>query len=409
LGVVASDLSAIDSSMVTHDLKAADSGFTTHDAGGTAAPSPFIDTANGIHAFLTFDYRLTAAQVPQVAPRYDFVWGASRSYVAAFHAANPKMIVSFYMTFDEEPGCNLSCAQASHPDWVLYQCDKTTPVTYPGTTVHDVDISNPAVQSWQLQQVQTAAGNGYDGIAFDIFQLNNVRNACGIWRNGQWVQLYTGNRVDSKYTSDVLAWLHNMYSSMHALKKPMLLIPNYVLDYSLTDPATAQLIANVDAVLDEEANGNYGYYTVDTRWTDREQFARTLQQAGKAYYSLSGFNTVDSAAINWSLASYLLEKDHAAAIYIASASGAQYGSDAWHNEYAAAVGTACGATAAQQGGYARTFSHGLAVANPSSTATVKFTLPAGSYKDLYGATVSGTVTLGPHSGIVLLRNDAPNC
>jgi hypothetical protein len=319
------------------------------------------------------------------------------------------MIVSFYMTFDEDPGCDLSCAKASHPDWVLYHCDKTTPVTYPGTTVYDVDISNPAVQSWQLQQIQTAAGNGYDGIAFDIFQLNNVRNACGVWRNGQWVQLYTGNTVDSKYTSDVLAWLHTMHSSMHAMKKPMLLIPNYVLDHSLTDPATAQLIANVDAVLDEESGGNYGYYTVDTRWTDRTQFARTLQQAGKAYYALSGYNTVDSAAINWSLASYLLEKDHAAAVYIAEATGAQYGSDAWHNEYTAAIGTACSATSAQQGGYARTFSHGLAVANPSSTATVNFTLPAGSYKNLYGTAVSGTITLAPHSGIVLLRSDASNC
>jgi hypothetical protein len=51
----------------------------------------------------------------------------------------------------------------------------------------------------------------------------------------------------------------------------------------------------------------------------------------------------------------------------------------------------------------------LAVVNPSSSKSAQYTLPAGTYTDLYGKAVSGSVTLAPHSGIVLLVAGAPRC
>ena len=379
-------------------------------AGGTPS-SPFSDTATAIHSFLTFDYRITAAQIPQIAPRTDFVWGADGSNVQAWHAANPKTFVSYYIPSNQDPNANsLSYWQANHPDWVLYQCDRKTPATAPGYPNIDLDVSNPAVQAWQLGMIKSAATQGYDGIAFDLFALANYRGACGIFRNGQWVQLYTGAVHDAKYTADLLAWLHATYTAMHALPRPLYLVPNYVLDVDPASPEAAQLIANVDGVLDEEAFGNYGSYTTDASWLLRVQFLDKLQQAGKEALPVGGFTTVDKNAIEWSLATYLMFKEHHAALYVAGSSGAQYGMDDYHAEYAAAVGNACGAMTAAQGGYTRTFQHAQAIVNPSSTATVKFMLPPGATDhDLYGTAVSGSVTLAPHSGIVLLTAGAPSC
>jgi hypothetical protein len=378
--------------------------------GGTTASSPFIDTSNGIHAFLTFDYHLTASQVPQIAPRTDYIWGGDSDKVAAWHAANPKLIDTMYMPFNQDgTGCDINCWKASHPDWVLYLCDRTTPSTISGYSALDLDFSNPAVQSWQMAQIKTAASQGYDGIAFDNFWLDNRRGACGIWRNGVWVQLYNGTRTDAKYTSDVLTWLHNMYTAMHSLPKPMLLVPNYIYDRAVTDPQGQQVIANIDAALNEEASSNWGYNETDGQWLNITQWASALQQAGKAYYAISGFTPLATTGVQWALSTYLMEKAQASAVYIGLTSGS-YGTDAWRSEYTAPIGRACGAmTQQQQWVYVRTFATGLAVTNIESSNTYQYTLPAGTYTDLYGNAVSGTITLAPHSGIVLLKQGSPNC
>lgn len=383
------------------------------DAGGGtggAPASPFSDTSTAIHAFLTFDYRIAATQIPAIAPRTDFVWGSDGGRVGAWHAANPHTVVSYYIPSNQDPsGHALSYWQTNHPDWVLYQCDQKTPATVPGYANVDLDVSNPAVQAFQLGIIKDAAAQGFDAIAFDLYALVNYRHACGVWRNGQWVQLYTGAVNDPKYAADLLGWLHAMYTAMHALPKPMYLVPNYVLDVDPNSPEAAQLIANVDAVLDEEAFGNYGAWTTDARWVARMQFLDALQKAGKEALPVGGFPTVDSAAVQWSLASYLMLKQEHAALFVASSSGAQYGQDDWHPEYNADLGAACGPRSAQGGAWVRAFAKGRALVNPSSTATVNVTLPAGTYKDLYGNAVAGTVTLGPHSGMVLVATGAPGC
>jgi hypothetical protein len=50
---------------------------------------------------------------------------------------------------------------------------------------------------------------------------------------------------------------------------------------------------------------------------------------------------------------------------------------------------------------------GLALANPGS-GSVTFTLPSGTFTDLYGAVQGPTVTLAPGAGVVLLAS-SPQC
>jgi hypothetical protein len=388
---------------------AADAGAIADADGGDAAGAPFVDTWGAIHGFLTFDSDVKAAQIPSLSPHADFVWGGDASKVAAWHAANAKTYVAAYIPFDEDPDDQpLSWWQANHPDWVLYKCDQKTPATAQGYPNIDLDVTNPAVQAWQLQRVQAAAAQGYDAIAFDVFAIDNAHAACGIKVNGKWVQRYTGQWSDPQYTSDVLAWMHAMSSAMHALPKPMGLVPNYTLARAVSDPSSQQILADVDAVLDEDMSANWGYVTRDSAWVERVAFIEALQAQGKAYYGISGQNPVTPAFVQWSVATYLMGKQHHAAVFVAGVG--QYGADAWRPEYAIPIGHACGAMAPAQGAYARTFEHGLVIANPSSSATVQFVLPAGaSFTDLYGSPVSGTATLGVHAGLVLLASGPPSC
>jgi hypothetical protein len=56
-----------------------------------------------------------------------------------------------------------------------------------------------------------------------------------------------------------------------------------------------------------------------------------------------------------------------------------------------------------QGAYARTFKTGLAIANPGNV-SITFTLPSGTFADLYGAKQGATISLGAGAGIVLIAS-----
>ena len=47
-------------------------------AAPTGGPKPWVNSTEGIHLFLTFDYDLNQSQIKQVGKRYDYVWGSSQ-------------------------------------------------------------------------------------------------------------------------------------------------------------------------------------------------------------------------------------------------------------------------------------------------------------------------------------------
>jgi hypothetical protein len=83
----------------------------------------------------------------------------------------------------------------------------------------------------------------------------------------------------------------------------------------------------------------------------------------------------------------------------------QYGQLLIRPEYATAtVGTPTDDYYLNQNVYRRDFTTGLALVNPSSTASYTVSLPPGpSWRDLYGNAQGPTVTLGPASALVLVR------
>jgi hypothetical protein len=361
-----------------------------------------------------------------VASYYDFVWGASPETVDALRVGNPNIMLSYYISMNRDSGVfdnqdlgrehDLAYWKALHPDWILYQCDRTTPAYEINDPNIPLDMTNPAVINWQLQTYALPASEaGYDALAADNLNLNNAFGACGFYRNGQWVQRYSGQQNDPQWRKDMLYWVTQMQQKLHALPHPLALIPNigYFGDSSVAnmagDPTFQQIIQHVDGVLDESGFTHYGDgYITGTTWLQMVNLIHSIQAQHKPYYVVDEFpkSPVSTADAQWALASYLMAKDHLAYLFY---NGTQaYGSDMRHPEYSAQVGIPTTTMFQSQGVYWRLYSNGLALVNPSSSQTYTVTLqlpdlhlPA--YQDLYGQQVGQTVTLQPHSGLVLLN------
>jgi hypothetical protein len=380
-------------------------------SGYTPGIRPFIDTWNNIHLFQSFDYKISDPAA--VANHYDFVWGAELDHVAAIRAGNPNIFISYYITYNRDNGTfsnfrayhDLAYWKAVHPDWVLYKCDRVTPAYEFGDPNVPLDFANPDLLSWQIQTyAQPASESGYDGIAADNLDLQNQFGVCGVYINGQWVQRYTGQLDDPRWRTDVINWLTRMQQALHHLRHPLALIPNLALDgLSPNDPQVQQIVNSVDGMLDEEGFTHCGQgYLTGSDWMQRIHFMENMQKQQKPYYVVNQFDgsaPINSEEIQWALASYLMGKEHLAALFISTYQG--YGDDTRYSAYGAQIGRPIDAMYQSQNIYWRDYSNGLSIVNPNATDTVTIRLRT-LYVDLHGKPVSQVITMPPHSGLVLL-------
>ncbi len=378
---------------------------------------PFPNTWDNIHLFQTFTFNLDDATIKRIAEAYDFVWGAQPDTVAAFRAANPNILLSYYMPLNRDHGTftnnglgrehNLAYWKALHPDWILYKCDRVTPVMQFKDPNLSLDFTNPDVINWQLQMYAIPASKaGYDVLGVDNLNLDNMFGACGFYRNGKWVQRYTGQPHDLQYRLDLLNWLTAMQKALHALPHPMALIPN--LGYGLVapspdDPYIQELIQHTDGILDEGGFTFYGQnYITDSNWIKLVRFIEAVQQQNKPYYLLDEFPrpAIRNDQLEWALSSYLMCKDHLSAIFLAT--WQKYGSDNRLPQYTIRIGSPKDAIYWSQSVYWRDYSGGVVIVNPSSNFSYTITLSSPGYIDLFGHPVKQSLTLQAHSGIVLL-------
>jgi hypothetical protein len=374
-------------------------------------PRLIVDTWNNIHLFETFDYNIS--NPASIAGYYDFVWGARADHVEAIRAGNPNILISYYISFFRDDGIfaeshtyhDLAYWKATHPDWILYRCDRVTPAYEFGNPNMPLDFSNPEVVAWQIQTYALpASSSGYGALAADNLVMTNLSNACGSYINGKWVQRYTGQRDDVQWRKDVITWATQMQQALHHLPHPLALIANF--DYENLSPQDAQvqqIISHLDGISDEPGFTHYGQsYLTGNDWVQKIEFMESVQEQHKAYYVINQFPSIGRDEIQWALASYLMGKEHSAALFISTYQG--YGSDTRYDEYNAPIGSPLGPMYHSQGVYVRKYSNGLSIVNPSATDTDTISLDSGkSYRDLYGNTVMQAVTMPPHSGLVLLN------
>lgn len=198
----------------------------------------------------------------------------------------------------------------SHPSWILYQCDRTTPAWYTGLVGRNVplDVTNPEVIAWQASRYAApAAAAGYDAIAADMFIIHNAFKACGVWQSpGVWKQLYapavpggsTGRTTDRSvsvpgsvvdFASAQVSWLDAFRRAIASYNtrtgQPMGLIPNFAVHACglvWNDPLMERIRNSTTGVLDEAGFTGWGSQrSADPEWSNIVMYALDLQQHGK--------------------------------------------------------------------------------------------------------------------------------
>jgi hypothetical protein len=410
-----------------------DEALNRSSARARESPRPWVNSASGVHTVLIGDEDMTDADVRHAAASGaapDFVWGGSATHTRTWRQAAPNVVLTRYVAFAHDPTCthytgctdgNLTWWRKTHPTWLMYRCDRKT-LAYkcfppnPCDPPLPLDISNPEVVDFQLQKaVLPAKANGFDGIAWDNYNLNNAIKACGHYdASGQWVQQYNGTNESISqsgrvaYARDVLQWTDRITEASH--KVGMKMIPNYSPTAALNSPDLLHVSHSTDGVLDEA-----GFYSATSKrlgksWEHKVAFALMQQKIGKSYYAINeygqqqfhcaGFscdknvsklNTSMPVDVHaWVLASFLLSNTNSSGTTLVCTQCYGYGGAnfSWWPEDAAKVGapTSHAPTKLPSGLYVRYYEHALIVANPSeSGGAVAFEIPTGTvYREVLG-------------------------
>jgi Hypothetical glycosyl hydrolase family 15 len=389
---------------------------------------PLPDTTNGIHVALVHESHTNVSDENGVI---DYVWGARLPQPG--HTSHK----DFYFKFDRtggDPGTHGFPVYYSkdwflknHPDWLVYLCNKTSLAYEYNDPQVPLDITNPAVRQFELDTwIKPALDKGYDGVSFDNVNLDNKQSAgrCGVWTtdsngNQTWKYLYKDAKSihGQLYVQSIVTWAKAMYTAIHAYNSAAVVTMNYSPNNTGNMHGTLafndQLNPYSDNMLDEggfTAGFNHSPYTVDRYWQLEAGFALDLAAHGKGLVMVFGYNfsTLTTEQKQWALANYLLLKGNHTYMTISSGAdnGSQYGHLNLIPEYAMNIGHPVNVMYQSQGVYMRDFSNGKTLLNPSSKKRFTVNIPAGTYKDVNGNPLGGNVTLGIHSGLVLLNVSA---
>lgn len=388
------------------------------DASASRFSDSFTNTDDNIHLGLAFDYALQPSALTVSTADYIF-GGYFADWRLSFHP--PVRHIDGYVPFDADAypqsvrGHSLAAWQATHPDWVVYRCDGKTPAYYGrGSTNVPLDFTNPAVRSYELQEVKSLFAQGASGVVFDNFTFANFDDRCGVYRNGVWTRLgYPGSWQDNaRLNRDMLSWLRAVRAEL--LRQ----FPTKTLTVSFTTYLSGlnnleQITPYIDMDFDEAGFTAYGDHNLSgAKWQQTVDALEYLNRHGKAF-DVNGIvrgranHSITQGQINWVLANYLLVKGAHSYTYIYptgaggfTGSPPSYGTFYERSAYRAPIGHATSSRYQSQGVQMRNYSGGLVIVNPSSFNTYTIRLSR-EYSGLAGEHFR-KLTLGPTEGVVLL-------
>ncbi|GAA2823556.1 twin-arginine translocation signal domain-containing protein [Kribbella solani] len=336
-----------------------------------------------------------------------FVWGASS--LAQPAGAVPSAYMPAFRDFDKTH--TLAWYETNHPDWIAYTADtpdrSAVAWEFNNQTYVPIDFQNPDVRTFYWNSfVQPKIDAGYPIIAFDNIGTFNGYGNAGHYQGSRWVQQYIGGtagRVDSAWSTAVLDWMSYLSQRLHAAGIGMAANITWNASVQLAD--MLQAVSLVDVYVDEQGftvhrPGNYN----DAAWDAKFSFTRQI--AGQTLHLAINQTTEDTLAtatqaqIDWAVANYLLYREQKSMLTICGVGEYHVFVDCQQ------LHTNIGAPSAApvldpSGAYTRRYQRGMTLVNKSASATAVVTLPAGTFTDLHGATVSGQLSMPPNSGSVL--------
>jgi len=324
--------------------------------------------------------------------------------------------------------------KTNHPDWLSYTNDRKTPAYYRFGNLVDfvhapLDFTNPAVQDLITGQcLMPALSQRFAAVGFDhVTTLNRFAVAGHYTTNGRWVQMFSGKLSDETYRKAMISAYAGLTAKMKAVAqqhgKTIAIAFNYYPNLQYNDHYL-DLLPYADIVLDEAGFTKLGntispYLTaspvsgtnITNAWLTKiddlgilqQKFGKPLIINGLVPYTVDATHLPKRRDIQWILANYLLVKgQYTYCSFISSVFDRYKQLNVSLPEYFAHVGHPGSPIYQDQNVYMRTYSTGLAIVNPSPDQTYTVTLPAKTYKDLYGHVIR-TVTMQPYSGLVLVK------
>ncbi|HLX58925.1 MAG TPA: hypothetical protein VKR83_18040 [Ktedonobacteraceae bacterium] len=332
------------------------------------------------------------------------------------------------------PDPTIDWFKQNHPDWLSYTSDRKTLAYYRFGNLVDyihapLDFTNPAVQDLIIGQcLIPALSQGFTAVGFDhVTTLNSFAVAGHYTTKGQWVQMFSGKLSDQTYRHAMISAYANLTSKMKTVAqqqgKTIAIAFNAYPNLDYNDHYT-DLLPYADIILDEAGFTRLGntispYLTaspvsgtnITNAWFTKIQdllilqnkFGKPLVLNGLVPYAVDATHLPKQRDIQWILANYLLVKSHYTyCSFISSVLDRYIQLNVSLPEYFALVGYPLGAIYQSQNVYMRTYSTGMTIVNPSPGQAYSVTLPANTYKDLYGHAIT-TVTMQPYSGLVLVK------
>ena len=332
--------------------------------------------------------------------RVGFVWGGE-----AFGAISSRYIP---VDRDLDKSHTAQWYAAEAPDRIVYGCDRTTPAslyTYAWGAYSPLDINNPDVRRYMLETyVIPALQSGHKVIALDNVSLRNTGKRCGVYRGGQWVQLYSGESIDPAFSSAMLDWVGWLSREIHARGGYLALNAKVEPD----DPElTRRLIALGDFWLEEASN------TVDCKGRVSDNLWRTKFELAQWAAQLIGWvdlektcatpSQLDPDEAQWTVGNYLLARGPRSYLGLAHDGDRGRLNVRLPRGLNPPLGAAEGPAFELPGGWARRFRNGMVLVNPYSTSVFVYSLPDGDWTQWDGTPQQLRIVVPPTSARILLR------
>lgn len=381
------------------------------------------------------------------ASRFDVIWG-SLIPSSWRSGTNPKILAGRFFIPELDllsvGGHTLAWWQTNHPDWILYACNASNVPTHTPAYMHyynadvPLDIHNPAVISYQIRQLLApyAIAHGYNAISVDQVIWQDIMGAdlgtgyygCGTWNGNVFTRRYTG-KYDPQYATDMVNWVKTTKSILRT--DPVIAPKN--LAFTANHPAGSiysanetALLANVDVMATENGFTNYGYYQMASNaglFKTTVDWMIYAQKLGTGVIVINSFHqdwttTVTPLQLEYGIATYLMGNEQAADLFVGPATGCctagtpdmAYGTEQYHPEYTAPIGTPCAEYYRETNTlsphiYYRRFTGGFVIVNSGSLpAAYEYArLPAGKiYTDLEKRPITPTMKVNSNDAYVLL-------
>lgn len=341
----------------------------------------------------------------QTGSEVGFVWGGT--------GQGGRAIGSYYYPIDRDFDRSHTAQWYTRnaPDRIAYKCDRATPAplfTYQWGAYSPVDTTNPEVRQYILDTfIAPALASGQRVIALDNVSLRNGGRRCGVYRDGTWVQLFSGEGQDPAFEAAVMNWVKWLADEIHA--RGGLLALNATVDPTDQDK-TRKLISLGDIWLEEAgtSRGCTDRVTGDV-WRAKFEAARWAAQrmAWIALEKTCAFpDDLGDDEAQWIVGNFLLTRGPQS--YLGAIKN---GVSTPELRYPASLNPKVGApvgpaSEGPDGGWIRKFTRGIVLVNPSSAAAMTYQLPDGAWAGLDQTPLTGTVSLPPASARIVLNGKA---